>query len=550
MQSAPSTLQKLASPPRLLARKLGFCCACVLLLWQPSVWAVECKLWQGDSHVLEGKTIGAITIDANDIFNNNLPEENRWIHRLGNKLHYQTRRETVARQLLFAEGDAFSQRVLDESERLLRSKPYLAEANIRVLQVCADEVWIRVRTADTWSTIPEISLSRVAGENQRKISLEENNLAGLGQELAFSYDNELGRVSRALKYKHHDWAGRRQLLDLELQNNEDGERYELTLSRPYLSLTDTYSWSLSGFFDKQAIELYQDGEISETMGLEQRYIDVYRSFSDGLVQGQNDRWTFGLRIDERSYYRVNDTVSDANFSDRRDRYPYLRLDHIKENYVEMQHIQQLSGIEDINLGTQYGLELGYGARAWGSDDDALIINFSHERGRRWKERSLLLSNSWAETQLTHSKLQQLRIGAMGQLHTRISEQDQFFVELMFDSTHRAREDFQLAIGGDSGLRGYPYKAQTGNRLLRMSSELRHYPNWNPWQLLRFGAAFFADYGAAWDAGGESPEWLWDLGVGLRLGSSRSSSGRVLHLDFALPEGKGSPQWTATAKTHF
>jgi len=532
-------------------RNLSCVLGCALLIcWQSSAVAAECQLWQGEAAELEGKTIGSVTVDANDIFNTALQDESRWIHRVANQLHYETRRETVARQLLFSVGDSFSQRVLQESERLLRSKPYLASADIRVLQVCDDEVWIRVRTADTWSTIPEISLSRVAGENQRTISLEENNLLGLGQELAFSYDNELGRVSRALKYTHNDWAGRRQLLSFELQNNEDGERYQLALSKPYLSLTDSYSWNISGFFDKQAVTLYEDGEISETMGREQRYLDLNRSLSSGLKNGLLDRWTVGLRIDERSFYRVDDTVSDSLFDNRRDRYPYVRLDHIKENYVEMQHIRQLTGIEDINLGTQYGVELGYNARAWGADDDALVINLSHQRGRRWKQHSLLLANSWASAHLISGQFQQLGFGALGQLHTRLSERDQFFLELMFDSTHDMPEEQQLAIGGDSGLRGYPYKEQTGNRLLRMSTELRHYPDWHPLHLVRFGAAVFADYGSVWNAGGESPEWLWDLGVGLRLGSSRSSSGRVLHLDLALPEGQGSAQWTATAKTHF
>lgn len=524
--------------------------ALLLWLWSPNAFAIECKSWEGDTAALEGKTIGTVSISARDIFNTALGTENHWIHHLANDLHYQTRRDTVYRQLLFREGDVFSTRVLEESERLLRGQSYLSNADVRVLQVCDDKIWIRVETVDTWSTVPEISFSRVAGENQRKISLEENNLFGRGQELAFSYEEDQDRISRALKYKHLDWAGRRRTLGVEFQNNQDGERYQLSLAKPFFSLTDKRSWTFDGHFDRRATMLYEAGEVSETMGMEQRYLDLSRSWSKGLHNGKLDRWTAGLRIDERTFYRVEDTVTEEIFENRRERYPYVRLEHINENFVELQHIRLLTGIEDINLGTQYSVEVGYATRAWGASQDGLLLRLAHQRGRLWSDRSLLLGDSWFSTQIAGGDLLQQRVGARGQIHTRISDKDQFFFELMFDTGHNLNPEEQLALGGDTGLRGYPFREQTGNRLMRLSSELRHYPSWNPWHLLRFGAALFVDYGAAWDAGGEDPDWLWDVGMGLRLGSSRSSSGKVLHLDFAAPEGSGSAQWTATAKLHF
>lgn len=522
----------------------------MLSFWLPSAFAAECALWKGDAHTLKGKTIGSITVDAGDIFDTSLSAESRWIHRVANDLHYQTKRKTVERQLLFAEGDVFSQRVLEESERLLRSRRYLVDADIRVLQICGDEVVVQVRTTDAWSTVPELSVSQVAGESQRTVSLEENNLLGLGQELSLSYEEELGQVNRSLSYTHRDWAGRRQTLDLGLQNNQDGEGYYVGLSKPYFSLSDTYSWGVEWRLDRSEAELYDAAEVSETMGMELRYVDVSRSWSEGLMAGELDRWTVGLRMDERKFYRVDDTESDELFDNHREHYPYIRLDYVQENYVKTQHIHQLANTEDVNLGMHYSLEMGYSARALGADDDSLLFKGTYQRGKRWREQSLWLSESWLSTTIVSGDSRQQRIGAKAQLHTRISEQEQFFMELMFDSTHSAYQEEQLAIGGDSGLRGYAYKEQTGNRLARISTELRHYPNWNPWHLLHFGVLLFSDYGAAWQAGGAGPKWLWDVGAGIRLGSTRSSSGKVLHLDFALPDGKGSPQWTATAKMQF
>lgn len=557
-------LLKLAQPSDSVARLLALLSSCLRPLQQhlrgplallactcaPTAYGVECQQWSGDTSALEGKVIGTVSIDARDIFNTARPEESHWIHRLANDLHYQSRRETVGKLLLFAEGERYSQRVLDESERLLRAQNFLASADIRVLQVCGERVWVRVRTTDTWSTIPEVSISRVAGETQRKIALEENNLLGLGQELAFSVEDDIDRSSRTLRYKHRDWNGKRRLLDLELQNNEDGERYQLSVAKPFFSLSDTRSWSVGGHFDRRASDLYADGEVVESMGMEQRYLDISQSWSKGLQNGKLDRWTAGLRIDERQFYRVEDTVAEHPYDSRRQRYPYIRLQHIDEDFVEARHIHQLTGIEDINLGRQYSIEAGYSTRAWGASRDALMLRMDYKRGLRWLGDSLLLGDAWLRAQIASGDSRHQRIGVRGQLHKRIGAKDQFFVEVEVETGHELAPEEQLALGGDSGLRGYEFKQQTGNRTARLTTELRHYPDWHPWRLLRFGAALFVDYGSAWTAGGEPREWLWDVGVGLRLGSSRSSSGRVLHLDFAAPEGRGEPQWTATAKLHF
>lgn len=529
---------------------ITWACIALLCLSVRPAQALSCQAWAGDQALLQGKLIGPVLIQANDVFDNALLSENKAIHRFANKLHYQTKKSTIARQLLFAEGDVFSRRVLDESKRLLRSRSYIADAEISVLQVCGSEVWIKVKTVDTWSTIPEISLSRVAGESQRTIALEENNLMGRGQQLAFRYERDLDRVSRSLSYTDRDWRGRRQALHLELQNNQDGERYQLSLTRPYISFDDTYSWTVNGHFDRREIDLYEQGEVVETMGLEQHYLDANRSWSLGIQQGRLERWTVGLRLDEHSFYRVADTRADNLFANKREYLPYVRLEKIEDHFEEFEHIRKLAGPEDINLGAQYRFELGYMARLWGSHEDALYLSAVHQRAFKQGDRTLWISESRAQSFVSSHALQQLQGGTSLQLHRRLTRRNQLFLELELEAGHLMPEQQQLAIGGESGLRGYPFKAQTGNRLARLSAEVRHYPDWHPWHLLHFGGAIFADYGAAWRAGAASPIWLWDLGLGLRLGSSRSSSGRVLHLDFALPEGGGSPQWTATTKKHF
>jgi hemolysin activation/secretion protein len=95
----------------------------------------------------------------------------------------------------------------------------------------------------------------------------------------------------------------------------------------------------------------------------------------------------------------------------------------------------------------------------------------------------------------------------------------------------------LEIGGDNGLRGYPLRYQAGERRVLFTAEARGYTDWYPFRLFRVGGAVFYDVGRAWKGENQNtvnPDWLHDVGFGLRLLSARTSKGNVFHADVAFP----------------
>jgi outer membrane protein assembly factor BamA len=87
------------------------------------------------------------------------------------------------------------------------------------------------------------------------------------------------------------------------------------------------------------------------------------------------------------------------------------------------------------------------------------------------------------------------------------------------------------------LRGYPLRYQAGTARALLTLEERFYTKWTPLKLLDVGVAVFFDAGRTWghDAVADgSLGLLKDIGVGLRLGSARSSRGKVVHIDLAYP----------------
>ena len=71
----------------------------------------------------------------------------------------------------------------------------------------------------------------------------------------------------------------------------------------------------------------------------------------------------------------------------------------------------------------------------------------------------------------------------------------------------------------------------------LTIEQRFFTDWYPFRLVRIGGAIFADTGRVWGKNPVGPErsgWLTDVGFGLRFAPTRSSAGKMIHLDIAFP----------------
>ena len=93
------------------------------------------------------------------------------------------------------------------------------------------------------------------------------------------------------------------------------------------------------------------------------------------------------------------------------------------------------------------------------------------------------------------------------------------------------------LGGDSGLRGYPLRYQVGDRRFLISLEERYFSDLYVMKLLRVGGAVFVDVGRSWFPSNPSRKEfgvLGDVGIGLRLESTRTPSGNLIHIDLAVP----------------
>jgi hypothetical protein len=484
--------------------------------------------------------IGEINVVAGSIFDETDPAESGFLYRLANRLHIHTRDSTIRSQLLFTSGDPYSERILAESERLLRTQRFLSEPEIRPVAWHDGVVDVEVRSADVWSTTPGISVSRSGGHNALAFSLEEVNLFGRGKMLSADYSANVDRSSLGLHWSDPSVLGSRWTSDALYSVADDGDVWGVALERPFYALATPWSAGFSARGDTHVQDRYALGEVIDDYAVEQHAFDAHRGWSDGGRYGWTQRWTVGFRYDESRFAPTATALQGPLPSDRTLAAPYARFELIQDGYVTTRNFDQIGRTEDLQYGLQVAAELGASLPLLGGDE-ALLTQLSASRGYELSDGQSLFVNGTASGRLQSADLRDGLVSASARYFARINDRLMLFASLSGDFGRALDLDHELELGGDSGLRGYPLRYQTGSSRVLGTVEARFFTDWYPFHLARVGAAVFADAGvvggySATDSAGAGT--LRDVGFGLRLGNTRSALGNVLHIDLAFPLDDG------------
>jgi len=200
----------------------------------------------GDELEARGAVIGRIAVNRDNVFDTSLPTEDNWLYRLANRWHILTREAVIRQQLLIGSGDAYSQRLVDESERLLRRNRYLYDARIEPVRVQDGVVDLRVTTRDVWTLMPGVSLSRSGGENRARLSVSESNLLGRGMRVKFAYTDDVDRESTSFEFNDNNLGDSWVSMSAYVADNSDGESRQLRIERPFYALDSRWSGASRG----------------------------------------------------------------------------------------------------------------------------------------------------------------------------------------------------------------------------------------------------------------------------------------------------------------
>lgn len=486
----------------------------------------------------QGAIVGDVFINAENVFDVDDPEENRALYRLANRLHIRTQPDVIRQQLLFKSGDRYSQRLLDESARILRSARYLYDASIQPIAFKDGKVDIAVTTRDVWTLNPGASFSRRGGKNTSGVELEELNLLGTGTDLSIARRSDVDRDSTLIEYKDRHLSNTWVSLQAAYASNSDGSLRSLDLQRPFYSLDTRWAAGVSVLDEERIESLYDLGKVVDEFGSHRKLASASWGWSGGLANGWVRRWSAGATFDRREF---TDTPGSGPTNvvpqDRKLVYPWIGFELVQDAFDTFDNHDQIGRTEDFYLGTRLGAQLGYADKAYGADRAALMFAARASHGSGTADGSTLLLSSSIQGRLESGELRGTVLDGTMRYYVKQSERRLFFATLGASAGRALDLDTQILLGGDNGLRGYPLRYQGGDARAVLTVEQRYFTNWYPFRLFRVGGAAFVDLGRTW---GETPVstpsrgLLKDVGIGLRFGNSRSGLGSIIHVDLAFP----------------
>lgn len=479
-----------------------------------------------------GAVIGEITIDLQNIFATETSEENKPFYQLANRLHIKTLETTVAQQLLFRRGEVYSRRKLAESERLLRSRRYFYEVQIRPIAYRDGHVDVEVRTRDVWSLNPTFNLSRRGGTNTVGIGLEELNLFGYGKFVAASVKSDVDRDTVSLAYQDPQLFGSWWALAAGYGRNSDGHVKSLAIQQPFFALDTPWSAGARWRDEKRIDPIYALGVEVERYEVRQRGGTIFMGWSRGRDGDWINRVSTGFTYAHDITTKLAGAPATAPDVSRLS-YPWLGLEVLQEDFQKFQNFDQIGRTEDINLGWRANAQLGVATKSFGADRNAVLLVGGLSRGASLSERAIVLVDASLTAQADPSREHTALLSASGRYYFRQSPKYLLFANLRFD----ASTNTGLTLGGDNGLRGYPLRYQTGEGRWLFSTEQRVFTDWFPFRLARVGGAVFFDMGGTWgktQVAATQRGLLADAGFGLRLGNSRFGFANVIHIDLAFP----------------
>jgi hypothetical protein len=509
--------------------------------------------------------IDSIAINIHPVFDENNPEENNWIFRLVNKLHIDTHKRVIEQDLQFKAGDKIDEKILAESERLLRTRRYLNSASVTNSTDCNHKKTVNVDVREVWTLVPEITYSHTGGNSNYGFGLHDSNFLGLGKSVNITHSVTTERTSDLVEYYDPNIGLGDATFATQYANNSDGKQQSFALIKPFTTLDTDWAAGISHESLTEEDTLYRAGKEVDRFARDNANQTIF--YGRKLSIGNKDsihRLSIGYSQweDKFSSVGVAPKVSSLVPDGRQYNYPWIEYAHIYDGFIEAKNIQQINRIEDINLGAQVRVRLGYTASRYELNDKNLMFETEYSQGLQLSSKQLLLGNITATGFDDGKHIYNTLINMEASYHWQNMQRGQFYLAIKNQKGTHLFDDLPLELGGETGLRGYPIRYVAGEHLQLVTVEQRYFGEKEWLSLFHLGAAIFYDQGRVFGASAipqYNQHWLRDVGIGLRISGTRNGNmeegaHNILHIDVASPlDGSNDiakVQWLVKVKKSF
>ena len=508
------------------------------MLWTIALWATLAAL-PGEA-VAPGTPIVAITVVRSDVFDLTEPGTSAWPYRAANALHVVSRESFIRSLLLFKEGDGVDPALLAESERLLRATGFLSPVTITA-QPAPGGAEVVVRTRDQWTT--EVSLNfGIAGSQQKYgLALTEQNFAGYGKRVEALWRSDEERDSLTAIYYDPLLLGTRWTLDAAYSDTSDGSAERLLLVHPFYALDTARAGGVEWRRESLIEYLWAGGDKQVAGDAALRSFRLWGGIGIPAGGRSRNRVTAGVFVDRAEFAgwgyvdgREYPTPADRDLAGVE-----VGFEHQADRWEVIQGFRAWSRQEDLPLGPNWRAAVGVSLPALGGEAHRLTFSSDVVLGlRRGAQYSWLiaaatgrLDDGSAANVVLHAEAGTARTGAHG-----------WRARVAADLGHSLDGERQLALGADSGLRGWDPFTFDGTSRAVANLEYRRRLTGEVLHLGIIGMTLFADAGRTWDArvGADSGGVRVAAGAGLAVEITRAAILRIVRLEVGFGDDGSGP----------
>jgi len=468
-----------------------------------------------------------------------------FLHRGANAIHIDTKVVTLENEAnFFIKKCSKTLADMAELERHLRSRKYLRDA-----KVTSDESVenITITTWDNWSLMPTISFGRKGGINTYSFGIKERNLLGLG----IDTEIESYRNTQRSGYKLHAtiplFQKQNTEVKLKFADNDDGQQHSLFLHKMFASFHTKTSYTLGFNEESRNDTIFQNGQDQSVYRHEISYKEGNYAWLNFNSNSRLLRYRLGVTQDKDIFSALttvkdtdlsNSVLTDVKPEDRNLLYPWVAFEYIEKDFRKLTNVHLITQIEDFNHGWQLSSRLGIGN---GKKENSAwtIWKMRVKKGFNLHDNALLLLDLSLANDIYQEMDSRLWVKLTGEYFYQLNKSWGFYLGNSNVVSKNQYLDQPVTMGGNTGLRGFPLQYQHGQSSIKLSSEIRYYPEINLFKLFDLAGVAFVDAGRAY---GESTVkniesgWLGSAGLGLRLHSPHSGGNHpIIHIDFAFPQ---------------
>jgi hypothetical protein len=472
-------------------------------------------------------------------------------------IHKTTDPDLIRNFLLLHEGDPCDELRRAESERILRSLPFIADASVGVLADSAGEVMLDVRTTDEIAVVLGGSIG--SGPSLRFIRLGNANLGGQGIYLAGDWrDGGVYRNGYGGRFRSNQLLGRPYTFTALGYQNSLGNEWQFDATHPFYTDIQRIAWrARSGALDDY-VQFFNDENSNHALRVIRNYFDI-----GGIVRlGPVGRLSlFGASIsgdDERPgaapVLITNKGFAPDTTTDLVNRYVSHRIARVNMlwgvrdiGFARVRGFDALAATQDMPVGFQLGTMFGRSLSVLGSRDDDIFMAGDLYVGAVGRNNALRLQIEGEGRRSNDSQLWDgiLTAGRAVQ-YLKIIPSNTITASVEFSGGWRQRLPFKLTLNDrEGGVRGYGSSETPGGQRFVGRLESRQFVG-RPFNLADLGVGVFADAGRMWAGDvpyGVTTPFRSSVGISL-LGSAPPSSARLWRVDIAYARNPepGAGRW--------